>query len=79
EALDTAKSFLGTVLQGGGALIDALAPDPHPLALGEEDHEQSLPIDTYARSLRESLADIGAATPGVIANLAERVVKATNH
>lgn len=73
EALDTAKSFLGTVLRGGGALIDALAPDPHPLALGEEDHEQSLPIDTYARSIRESLADVGAATPVVIANLAERV------
>lgn len=59
EVRDSVLGFGGTLLESAGAITDAIAPDPHPIAMGMDDYERGLTPGLYARSALEHVRDLG--------------------
>lgn len=71
ELRDAAVGFGGTAVESAGAIIDAVAPDPHAIAMGMDDYESGMTPALYARSALESVRDIGGSIPQLAGSVAD--------
>nr|DAL53172.1 MAG TPA_asm: hypothetical protein [Caudoviricetes sp.] len=71
ELRDAAIGFGGTALESVGAIVDAVAPDPHAIAMGMDDYESGLTPSLYARSALESVRDLGGSIPQLAGSVAD--------